>query len=112
MAYYQNPLDATTLPAWQALSEHRDAMQNFTLRQAFAEDSQRFSEFSMTSSSLFLDYSKNLISRETRTLLVNLARECGLEQAIRALFDGELVNSSEGRPALHTALRRPTSSVI
>lgn len=96
MAYYQNPLDATTLPAWQALSEHRDAMQNFTLRQAFAEDSQRFSEFSMTSSSLFLDYSKNLISRETRTLLVNLARECGLEQAIRALFDGELVNSSEG----------------
>jgi glucose-6-phosphate isomerase len=109
MAYYQNPLDATTLPAWQALSEHRDAMQNFTLRQAFAEDSQRFSEFSMTSSSLFLDYSKNLISRETRTLLVNLARECGLEQAIRALFDGELVNSSEGRPALHTALRRPVS---
>ena len=109
MAYYQNPLDATTLPAWQALSEHRDAMQNFTLRQAFAEDSQRFSEFSMTSSSLFLDYSKNLINRETRTLLVNLARECGLEQAIRALFDGELVNSSEGRPALHTALRRPVS---
>ena len=109
MAYYQNPLDATTLPAWQALSEHRDAMQNFTLRQAFAEDSQRFSEFSMTSSSPFLDYSKHLISRETRTLLVNLARECGLEQAIRALFDGELVNSSEGRPALHTALRRPVS---
>ncbi len=109
MAYYQNPLDATTLPAWRALSEHRDAMHNFTLRQAFAEDPLRFSEFSMTSSSLFLDYSKNLISRETRTLLVNLARECGLEQAIRALFDGELVNSSEGRPALHTALRRPVS---
>ena len=109
MAYYQTPLDAMALPAWQALNQHRDAMQNFTLRQAFAEDSQRFSEFSMTSSSLFLDYSKNLISRETRTLLINLARECGLEQAIRALFDGELVNSSEGRPALHTALRRPVS---
>ena len=109
MAYYQTPLDAMALPAWQALNQHRDAMQNFTLRQAFAEDSQRFSEFSMTSSSLFLDYSKNLISRETRSLLINLARECGLEQAIRALFDGELVNSSEGRPALHTALRRPVS---
>ena len=109
MAYYQTPLDATALPAWQALSQHRSAMQDFSLRQAFAEDPQRFSEFSMTSSSLFLDYSKNLISRETRTLLVNLARDCGLEQAIRALFDGELVNSSEGRPALHTALRRPVS---
>ena len=109
MAYYQNPLDATTLPAWQALSQHRDAMQHFSLREAFAQDPQRFNEFSMTSSSLFLDYSKNLITTETRGLLVNLARECGLESAIRALFDGELVNSSEGRPALHTALRRPVS---
>ncbi|MDO8696585.1 MAG: glucose-6-phosphate isomerase [Pseudomonas sp.] len=107
MAYYQNPLDATRLPAWQALSQHREAMQGFSLRQAFAENPQRFSEFSMSSSSLFLDYSKNLITHETRALLVDLARECGLEQAIRALFDGELVNSSEGRPALHTALRRP-----
>ena len=107
MAHYQNPLDATTLPAWQALSRHREAMQSFSLRQAFAEDPQRFTEFSMSSSSLFLDYSKNLMTAETRSLLVDLARECGLEQAIRALFDGELVNSSEGRPALHTALRRP-----
>ncbi|MBX9756021.1 MAG: glucose-6-phosphate isomerase [Pseudomonadaceae bacterium] len=107
MAYYQNPLDATLLPAWQALSQHREAMQDFSLRQAFAENPQRFSDFSMSSSSLFLDYSKNLITSETRSLLVDLARECGLEQAIRALFDGELVNSSEGRPALHTALRRP-----
>ncbi|MDP3847258.1 MAG: glucose-6-phosphate isomerase [Pseudomonas sp.] len=107
MAYYQNPLDATLLPAWQALSQHRETMQNFSLRQAFAENPQRFSDFSMSSSSLFLDYSKNLITSETRSLLVNLARECDLEQAIRALFDGELVNSSEGRPALHTALRRP-----
>jgi glucose-6-phosphate isomerase len=109
MAYYQNPLDATRLPAWQALSRHRAEMQDFSLRQAFAENPQRFSEFSMSSSSLFLDYSKNLITSETRSLLVDLARECGLEQAIRALFDGELVNSSEGRPALHTALRRPVS---
>ncbi|MDO9323039.1 MAG: glucose-6-phosphate isomerase, partial [Pseudomonas sp.] len=107
MAYYQNPLDATLLPAWQALNQHREAMQGFSLRQAFAENPQRFSDFSMSSSSLFLDYSKNLITHETRGLLVDLARECGLEQAIRALFDGELVNSSEGRPALHTALRRP-----
>lgn len=58
MAYYQNPLDATTLPAWQALSQHRDAMQHFSLREAFAQDPQRFNEFSLTSSSLFLDYSK------------------------------------------------------
>jgi glucose-6-phosphate isomerase len=107
MAHYQNPLDATTLPAWQALSRHRQSMQSFSLRQAFADNPQRFQDFSVSSSSLFLDYSKNLITAETRSLLIDLARECGLEQATRALFAGELVNSSEGRPALHTALRRP-----
>ncbi|RJG10499.1 glucose-6-phosphate isomerase [Pseudomonas cavernicola] len=107
MAYYQHPLDVTTLPAWQALSQHREAMQDFSMREAFNADAQRFSQFSLSSCGLFLDYSKNLINTQTRDLLVGLAREAGLEQAIRALFDGELVNASEGRPALHTALRRP-----
>lgn len=107
MAYYQHPLDVTTLPAWQALSQHREAMQDFSMREAFNADAQRFSQFSLSSCGLFLDYSKNLINTQTRDLLVGLAREAGLEQAIRALFDGELVNASEGRPALHTVLRRP-----
>ena len=112
MAYYRTPHDVTALPAWQALNQHRQAMQDFSMREAFNADPQRFSQFTLSSCGLFLDYSKNLISRETRTLLVNLARECGLEQAIRALFDGELVNSSEGRPALHTALRRPVGDKL
>jgi len=107
MAYYQHPLDVTALPAWQALSQHRQAMQDFSMRVEFNADAQRFSQFSLSSCGLFLDYSKNLINRQTRDLLVSLAHEAGLEQAIRALFDGELVNASEGRPALHTALRRP-----
>ncbi len=107
MAYYQHPLDVTTLPAWQALGQHRGAMQDFSMREAFNADAERFSQFSLSSCGLFLDYSKNLINAQTRNLLVDLAREVGLEQAIRSLFDGELVNASEGRPALHTALRRP-----
>ncbi|MBM7063122.1 glucose-6-phosphate isomerase [Pseudomonas sp. UL073] len=109
MAYYQQPLDATTLPAWQALQQHRQAMQSFSMREAFSQDAERFKEFSLSTSGLFLDYSKNLITTETRDLLVRLAREAELQPAIEALFRGELVNASEGRPALHTALRRPVA---
>ena len=112
MAYYQQPLDVTTLPAWQALRQHRQAMQDFSMRDAFASDAKRFERFSMSTSGIFLDYSKNLLSEETRTLLVNLAREAGLQEAIEALFNGERVNSSEGRPALHTALRRPIGDCV
>jgi glucose-6-phosphate isomerase len=112
MAYYQHPLDATALPAWQALKQHRLDMQGFSMREAFKADDQRFKQFSLSSCGLFLDYSKNLITHETRDLLVSLAREVRLEQSINALFDGEIVNSTEGRPALHTALRRPIGDCV
>jgi glucose-6-phosphate isomerase len=107
MSYYQQPFDVTCLPSWQALQEHRDVMQNFNMRRTFLADPERFHEFSMSCCGLFLDYSKNLVTRKTRDLLVALAREAGVEQAARAMFAGEPVNASESRPALHTALRRP-----
>ncbi|WP_145008662.1 glucose-6-phosphate isomerase [Pseudomonas oryzihabitans] len=112
MEYFQQPLDVTQLASWKALQDHRKAMQNFRMRDAFAADPQRFKRFSLSSSGLFLDYSKNLITEQTRELLVNLAREAGLEGAIRTLFDGAYVNSSEHRPALHTALRRPVGDSV
>ena len=112
MAYYQHPVDVTSLPAWQALSQHRETMQTFSLRSAFQQNSQRFQQFSLSCCGLFLDYSKNLIDQETRDLLVRLARESRLEQSIQALFAGEPVNGSEQRPALHTALRRPMGDAL
>ena len=112
MAYYRTPHDVTALPAWQALNQHRQAMQDFSMREAFTADPQRFSQFTLSSCGLFLDYSKNLITRETRDLLVNLAKEVDLKAAIDALYAGEPVNSSEGRPALHTALRRPVGDKL
>ncbi|NHN79822.1 glucose-6-phosphate isomerase, partial [Azotobacter chroococcum] len=107
MSYYQQPFDVTRLPSWQALQEHHDVMQNFNMRRTFLADPERFHEFSMSCCGLFLDYSKNLVTRKTRDLLVNLAREAGLAEATRAMFAGERINASEGRPVLHTALRRP-----
>ncbi|WP_324733281.1 glucose-6-phosphate isomerase [Pseudomonas paeninsulae] len=112
MAYYQHPLDVTALPTWKALQQHRASLQSFSMREAFNMDAQRFEHLSLSSCGLFLDYSKNLITLETRDLLVSLAKECGLEQAIRAQFDGEPINASEARPALHTALRRPIGDKV
>ena len=112
MAYYRTPQDVTALPAWQALNDHRQAMQDFSMREAFNADPQRFTQFTLSSCGLFLDYSKNLINAETRNLLVGLANEVDLKGAIKALFEGEIVNSSEGRPALHTALRRPVGEKL
>ncbi|WP_236218547.1 glucose-6-phosphate isomerase [Pseudomonas rhodesiae] len=112
MAYYRTPHDVTALPAWQALTQHRQAMQDFSMREAFNADPQRFSQFTLSSCGLFLDYSKNLITSETRDLLVALAKEVNLKGAIDSLYAGAPVNSSEGRPALHTALRRPVGDKL
>lgn len=112
MAYYLHPLDVTALPAWQALLKHRREMQGFSMREAFASDASRFERLSMSASGIFLDYSKNLLNQDTCGLLVGLAREAGLQEAIEALFNGEHVNASEHRPALHTALRRPIGDCV
>ena len=112
MAYYRTPHDVTALPAWQALKLHRADMQHFSMRDAFNSNPKRFEDFTLSSCGLFLDYSKNLITDQTRNLLVNLANEADLKNAIKSLFEGDIVNASEGRPALHTALRRPVADKL
>ena len=94
MAYYQHPHDVTQLPAWQALRQHREQMNDFSMREAFASDPQRFDRFSLSSCGLLLDYSKNLISEETVALLVKLAEEARLDDAIQAMFNGATINAS------------------
>ncbi|PVZ12572.1 MULTISPECIES: glucose-6-phosphate isomerase [unclassified Pseudomonas] len=112
MPYYRTPHDVTTLPAWQALSDHRAAMKGFSMREAFAAEPDRFKRFSLSACGLFLDYSKNLITQQTLDQLVQLANEVNLQEAITAMFSGEILNASENRPALHTALRRPVGDKL
>ncbi|EZH80580.1 glucose-6-phosphate isomerase [Ectopseudomonas composti] len=107
MAYYQQPQDVTTLPAWQALQQHRAEMAGFSMRKAFTADARRFQRFSLDSCGLLLDYSKNLIDERGLELLIQLAEQAGLHESIAALYNGEQVNASESRAALHTALRSP-----
>ncbi len=112
MTHYHNPVDAAQLPAWQLLLEQREAMRHFRMRDAFNADPQRFQRFSLNHDGLLLDFSKNLLDEKTLELLVQLAEQSQLQQAIQALFNGEPVNASEQRPALHTALRRPVGDSL
>lgn len=107
MPYYIQPSNVTKLPSWQALVKHYEQMKNFNMKAAFRENPNRFTDFSIDDTGLLFDYSKNLINQQTVSLLVNLVKEVGLAEARKDLFTGKLVNASENRAALHTALRRP-----
>ena len=112
MPHYQHPLDASQFPAWQQLLKQRQVMQDFRIADAFTADPQRFQRFSLNHDGLLLDFSKNLLDETTLDLLMQLAEQSQLKQAIQAMFNGELVNASEQRPALHTALRRPIGDTL
>jgi glucose-6-phosphate isomerase len=95
----------TSTQAWPALQAHAVQMQNTLMKDLFAADNQRFSKFSLCTPDIVFDYAKNIITTETMQLLVQLANECGLGEAIQAMFAGEKINATEGRAVLHTALR-------
>ena len=102
----------TRTPEWEALEAHRGKMEGVRLRDLFAEDPDRGETLTLEAGDLYLDYSKNLTTRETMELLVNLAERSGLRRRIDAMFAGERINVTEGRPALHVALRAPRDEVI
>jgi len=95
-------------PAWAALTARYAAVgKSFDLRDAFAEDPQRFGTFSQETPHIFADLSKNLIDRPTEALLVQLAEQCGLEAYRDAMFAGASINSTEQRAVMHFLLRNP-----
>lgn len=94
-----------SLPAYALLKQHYQQVCDDSMRQCFADNPQRFSELSLKAAGITLDYSKNRVTQETLSLLTRLAQESELPQAINDMFSGALINTSEQRPALHTALR-------
>ena len=98
-------INPTTTPSWKALQEHHALMKGVHMKELFAKDPERFSKFSLSVPDIAFDYSKNIITEETRQLLLQLAVDCQLEDAIRAMFNGEKINETENRAVLHTALR-------
>ena len=98
--------------AWQKLREHFDKMQYVSMKEMFAEDGSRAEKFNLQWNDFLVDYSKNIITQETIDLLLSLAEEVGLKEAIANYFEGDIINETENRAVLHTALRAPESAVI
>lgn len=95
----------TDLNAWKALEKNYAAVRGLQMRDMFAKDPERFNEFSVSLGDFLVDYSKNRITKETMSLLVELAKETGVEAMRDKMFSGEKINITENRAVLHTALR-------
>jgi len=92
------------------LKAHHKEISGARMRDLFADEPKRFERLSLGLGGLFLDYSKNLITADTLSLLLDLARETEVEGWRDRMFAGEPINTTEGRAALHVALRRPQGS--
>ncbi|MHB1948377.1 MAG: glucose-6-phosphate isomerase [Gammaproteobacteria bacterium] len=93
------------LAEWQALQAHQKTIASETMQTWFATDAERFERFSLQLGEIMLDFSKNRVNSTTIDLLSNLAKATNLGDKINNLFSGQNINSTEQRPALHTALR-------
>lgn len=105
-------IDFTTTQAFKYLADHFITINESSIKDLFAKDPERFDKFSIYLGDILLDYSKNRINEETMALLIQLARECKLKDAIEAMFNGEKINETEKRAVLHTALRNRSGKPV
>jgi glucose-6-phosphate isomerase len=98
--------------AWQKIQSHFEKMQATSMKDLFASDLKRAEKFHIQWNDFLVDYSKNIISQDTLDLLLNLANEVELKQAISSYFQGDLINQTENRAVLHTALRAKETANI
>src|SRR5487761_2416380 len=102
----------TQSPAWLTLTQHQHTISSQHLRNLFANDPDRFSRFSLHAGPLLLDYSKNRITDETLSLLLELAAQAQLPEWIARMFKGDKINVTEHRAALHSALRNRSGKPV
>src|SRR3954447_26403053 len=97
----------TELGSWRALERHFGEIGETHLRDLFGDDAERGERLVAEGAGLHLDYSKNRVTDETISLLVELASDCGMPERRAAMFRGDRINVSENRSVLHVALRMP-----
>ncbi|RKS15592.1 glucose-6-phosphate isomerase [Flavobacterium sp. 120] len=107
-----NTINPTETSAWKKLEMHYNEMQKASMQELFQLDATRTEKFNLKWNDFLIDYSKNIITQETLQLLLELADEVGLKSAIANYFDGAIINQTENRAVLHTALRAKESAVI
>jgi glucose-6-phosphate isomerase len=107
-----NTINPTETSAWEKLRVHYAKMQEASMSAMFQADNSRTEKFHLKWNDFLVDYSKNRINQETIDLLLELANETGLKNAISDYFEGAIINQTENRAVLHTALRASASAVI
>jgi glucose-6-phosphate isomerase len=105
-------INPTQTEAWKALEAHFSTIEHLQMKELFAQDPNRFEDFSIAFKDIFIDYSKNRLTKETRDLLLKLADEMDLGDAIEQMFSGQTINETEGRAVLHVALRDQTETPL
>ncbi len=105
-------INPTQTKAWQELTAHYATVKDLKMSDMFAQKKNRFADFSMQFEDILLDYSKNRITGETLRLLLELANETAVKDAIKAMFNGETINQTENRAVLHTALRNRSNTPV
>lgn len=105
-------INPTETEVWNKLQEHFYATKSFALKDYFKTDAERANRFSIKWNDFYVDYSKNRISQETMDLLLQLANEMNLKENIQKYFEGDIINETEGRAVLHTALREKENAEI
>ena len=106
-------INPTQTNAWKALTQHHAQRKNTTIQDLFAQEKDRFANYSLTfNNEILVDFSKNNLTQETLGLLRQLTEECGLTQAKEAMFNGEKINRTENRAVLHTALRNRANTPV
>ena len=105
-------INPTKTSAWKKLDAHFNEMQKASMQELFQLDGDRTNKFHLKWNDFLIDYSKNIINQETIQLLLELADEVGLKNAIKDYFDGAAINQTENRAVLHTALRADESAVV
>ena len=102
----------TETNSWKKLEEHFKAMKEASMQEMFAKDNGRADKFNLQWNDFLIDYSKNIINQETIAYLIELANEMGLKSAIQEYFQGGIINQTENRAVLHTALRAKADSIV
>ena len=105
-------INPTTTKAWEALQSHYENIKGKHLKELFAAHPQRADLFTIAWEDFYVDYSKNRIDQTTKNLLIDLAKEVKLDEAITHYFTGSTINETEDRAVLHTALRTPADKNI
>ena len=105
-------INPTSTKAWQKLTTHFDEIKDIHLKEFFRENSNRIADFYIILDDFKVDYSKNRINQETINLLIELANEVDLKDAIQKYYSGDVINTTENRAVLHTALRNSKNKEI